>query len=241
MSNSKPLSARLGVYLQSQDREAIMRLARQARSFPARQDIARENAPETIIRILTEGMACRYKMMPGGRRAITGYVLPGDFCDLGVFVSGRSGACIASLTPCRVAEIPLALMTELLARPGVLRALFEMAVAEAAILREWLANMGQELSEQRVAHLICEMRKRMEAAGMAQDGELHLPLTQEELGESVGISTVHVNRVLQRLKADGLIQLHGRTVTIPDLARLETFAEFEPGYLEPHAAALPAG
>jgi CRP-like cAMP-binding protein len=191
-----------------------------------------------MVRVLMEGMACRYKMMPCGRRAVTGYVLPGEFLDLGAVITGKSSCSVGSITPCQVAEIPLSALTELTTRPGIMRLLFEAAISEGMILREWLAHMGQELSEKRVARLICELRMRLERVGLFRNGALELPLTQEELGEALGISTVHVNRVLQRLKGDGLIQLHGRTVTIPDIARLEAFADFEQGYLGDNSPAI---
>jgi CRP-like cAMP-binding protein len=238
MPYDNPLIARIGNHLMAPEREALIRLTRQTRAFAARQDIAGEHARETMVRVLMEGMACRYKMMPCGRRAVTGYVLAGEFCDLGVLVTGKSNSSIASVTPCQVAEIPLAALTELMSRPGVIRALFQAAISENLILREWLAHMGQELSEKRVARLFCELRARLERVGLFRNGELDLPLTQEELGEALGISTVHVNRVLQRLKADGLIWLHGRTVTIPDVARLDAYADFEPDYLAPNGAIL---
>ncbi|HWB96447.1 MAG TPA: Crp/Fnr family transcriptional regulator [Bryobacteraceae bacterium] len=222
--------------MQTPERETLARFTRQTRAVPARQDIAGEQARETMIRVLMDGMACRYKMMPCGRRAVTGYVLPGEFLDLGVIATGKSSASVASLTPCQIAEIPLAALTEVMGRPGVMRALLSAAIAESMILREWLAHMGQELSEKRVARLLCELRLRLERVGLFRNGDLELPLTQEELGEALGISTVHVNRVLQRLKIEGLIRLHGRTVTIPDVARLEAFADFEPDYLRDPAA-----
>jgi CRP-like cAMP-binding protein len=240
MTHDNPLLARLSAYLEGPERDILVRLTQQTRMVDARHDIAQENARETVVRVLMKGMACRYKMMPCGRRAITAFILPGDFCDLAVLTSGRTSAAVVSATNCQLAEIPLAAMSELMERPGMMRALFHTAVAERMVLREWLAHMGQELSEKRVARLLCELRVRLEAAGLSHDGELNLPFTQEELGEALGISTVHVNRVLQRLRIDGLIRLHGRTVIIPDVAELEIFADFEPDYLKPSMAPLPA-
>jgi CRP-like cAMP-binding protein len=228
---NNPLIARLGKMLSLEEAEILVRASRTSAAIAARQPIGRDGEEPAGIRVLMEGVACRVRPMPGGRRAIVGYIMPGDFCDLNAMLSGKKRNVILSLTPCQVAEIPRNVFVELCARASFLRALLAVAAGEEAILREWLANMGQERADRRVAHMLCELRLRLEAAGLCRNSVLHLPVTQEELGESLGISTVHVNRVLQKLRADGLIQFRGRSMVIPDVAKLEAFAEFDPGYL----------
>jgi CRP-like cAMP-binding protein len=231
MGMNNPLIARLGKMLSLEEAEILVRATRTSTAIAARQSIGRDGEELSGIRVLMEGVACRVRAMPGGRRAIVGYVMPGEVCDLSAVLSGKRRNGILSLTPCQVAEIPRNVFTELCARTSFLRALLAMAAGEEAILREWLANMGQERADRRVAHMLCELRLRLEAAGLCRNSVLHLPVTQEELGESLGISTVHVNRVLQKLRADGLIQFRGRSMVIPDVGKLEAFAEFDPGYL----------
>jgi CRP-like cAMP-binding protein len=227
------LTARLGKLLSPEETETFVRSMRHSVAVGSRENIIRDGDEVSGLRILTEGIACRARSMPGGRRAIVGYLLPGDFCDLNAVITGRRNHGVISVTPCRVSEIPLQAFADLSTRPGILRALLWSSVQEEAILREWLANMGQETADHRVAHLLCELRMRLEAIGMSRAGELNLAITQEELGECLGISTVHVNRVMQRLRGDDLIRLKGRMIVIPDIKRLETFAAFDAGYLTP--------
>jgi CRP-like cAMP-binding protein len=228
---TNPLITKLGRMLSPEECDSLTRAMRHAVAVPPRQSILRDNEEASSVRVLLEGVACRVRPMPGGRRAIIGYVLPGDFLDLNAVLTGKRLSGIVSLSPCLVAEIPRPVFGELCARTTFLRALLWLAASEEAMLREWLANMGQERAERRVAHLICELRVRLEAVGIFRNGELNMPVTQEELGESLGISTVHVNRVLQKLRSEGLIRFRGRALIIPDVAKLEAFAEFEGSYL----------
>jgi CRP-like cAMP-binding protein len=230
-SMTNPLIAKLGRMLSPEECDSLTRAMRHAVAVPPRQSILRDGEEAASVRVLLEGIASRVRPMPGGRRAITGYVLPGDFLDLNAVLTGKRLGGIVSLSSCLVAEIPRPVFAELCARTSFLRALLWLAASEEAVLREWLANMGQERAERRVAHLLCELRVRLDSVGICRNGELNMPVTQEELGESLGISTVHVNRVLQKLRSEGLIRFRGRALIIPDAAKLEAFAEFDGGYL----------
>jgi CRP-like cAMP-binding protein len=234
-----PFVEKLGDSISREDRELLLRLTRRTVPVEARQEVVRDRDGSPSLHVLMTGMAYRYKMMTGGRRAITGYVLPGDLCDLTRALTGNAGHCVVTVAPSMVAEINPSGFAEMMARPGIARAMLLFTLTEKACLREWLANMGQELSEQRLAHLLCELRHRLNAAGQVRNGEFLLPLTQEEMGESLGISAVHVNRVLQKLKGDDMIRMRGRAVLIPDPARLERFAEFDSAYLEIRLNAVP--
>src|SRR5262249_11372754 len=100
-----------------------------------------------------------------------------------------------------------------------------------SIQRAWLANISQFAADRRMAHLLCELRQRLAMVSLADGQSFRLPLTQQELADALGLSTVHVNRVMQHLKEQGLIRAMDRTVFIPDLDHLEEFAEFDPAYL----------
>jgi CRP-like cAMP-binding protein len=148
---------------------------------------------------------------------------------------------IGAITACSVVDIPRATVDELVQRhPNIACAMRWATLVDEATLREWLANMGQRTADRQLAHLICELRLRLEVVGLADKGGMHIPMTQEEMGDTLGISTVHVNRVLQQLRMDGLMMIRGHAVQIPDLARLERFAEFNPDYLHLDIGAVPA-
>lgn len=214
------------------DRARLEAVALPSRKVAAREDIIREGEVPENVNLVLEGIACRYKVLPNGRRAIVAFLLPGDFCDLHVAILDHMDHTIGALTPCTIAEIPRTTIEDLTANwPRIARALWWATLVDEGILREWLVNMGQRPSDRKLAHLFCELQARLALVGLATENEFPLPLTQEELGDTLGLSTVHVNRVLQQMREDGLIRLQGRTVSIPDLARLKEFGEFNPNYL----------
>lgn len=231
------LAARIANLLPAEDRSRVEALNFHPRRVPAREDICPAGRPPGEFKILAEGFACRYKLMPGGRRSITAFLLPGDFCDLQVSVLKHTDHGVMSLSPCVVAETSRAAVEGLFAYPRIALALWRACLEEEQVLREWLTQMGRNSSDRQLAHLLCELRVRLVGAGMASEKTFRLPLTQEELGDAVGITTVHVNRVLQQLRESGLVRIVDRMVMIPDIARLEEFADFDGTYL---GAAQPA-
>lgn len=138
---------------------------------------------------------------------------------------------MAARTPCQIAELTEDHILMLTSRPALARALWWSELVNAAILREWLVNMGRRTPSVRVAHILCELLVRLQVVGEATEDSFKLELSQAELGDTVGLTTVSVNRALQRLRAAGLIQSSGREITIPDVVALKAFADFDPGYL----------
>lgn len=131
------------------------------------------------------------------------------------------------------------LQEQLDASPDLSRAVAALFLSEIRVQRQWLANMCQP-ADKRMAHLLCELRARLAQVGLADVRSFSLPLTQQELGEALGISTVHANRTIQHLKDLGLVRIMDRRVMIADLAQLQQYAEFDEGYLALWPAAAPA-
>lgn len=202
-----------------------------SREVKAHTDLVREGDTPEHIQLILEGFACRYKLLADGKRHIMAYLIPGDFCDLHVFILKAMDHTIATLSPCRVVPIPRARILELMERPAIARALWWCSLVDEATLREWLVNIGARSPEHRIAHLLCELLLRLQTVGLATDGSYELPITQAELGDTMGLTNVHVNRVLQRLRAEGLITLGQGTLTILDVPRLKAFSGFNPNYL----------
>jgi len=201
------------------------------RHLRAREDLARQGDLPLTAHFVLEGILCRYKQLAGGRRAVVGYLLPGDFCGPHPDFRQPMDHGIGALTPATVAEVPHHLLLDSLGADPALRSLLtSLRFTEEATQRQWLANMGCP-SDKRAAHLLCEIRYRLAQVGQADERSFQLPLTQHELSEALGISTVHVNRVLQHLKDLGLARIMDRRVMIGDLATLENFAEFDSSYL----------
>lgn len=228
-----PLIAKLesGVSLADDDRRALAALGEDARDVRARRNLIREGDRPDHVHLMIEGWAARYKLLPDGGRQITAFLLPGDFCDLHVTILGEMDHGIATLTRSRVAFIPRAAVDALAGRPGLARAFWWATLVDEAVLRAWIVNIGRREAFAAVGHLICELHVRMTTIGLAADHRFDLPLTQEEIADALGLTPVHVNRVLQRLRAEDLISFRRGLLTIHDYRRLERASGFNPNYL----------
>jgi CRP-like cAMP-binding protein len=218
--------------LSDEDRRLVDDAARDVRRLEARQDIIREGERPDEVHLLLEGWAARYKVLPGGERAIMAYLIPGDLCDIHIALLDRMDHSIGTLSPAEVAYIPRERIEALMGRGDDLaRALTWSMLVDEAILREWLVTLGHRPADKRVAHLICEMMLRSKAVGLTDDDSFDLPLTQEELADTMGITPVHMNRTLQALRRADLITTRGKRVIVQDAGRLMAFADFNPNYL----------
>lgn len=221
-----------GNRLPEPDRERLESLCDRSFVVPARHDLIAEGDPPEHVHLVLEGLAVRYKFLPGGQRAIVALLLPGDFCDLNIAILGRMDHAIGTIEQSRIVRIPRDVIGDLIANHPAIRTAFWWAtLVDEATLREWLVNLGRRRSGKRMAHFFCEMHLRMAAVGHARGGGFGFSLTQEDLGDTLGMSTVHVNRTLQRLREGGLLEMDNRSVSIPDVEALWRFAEFDPNYL----------
>jgi CRP-like cAMP-binding protein len=193
--------------------------------------IGQGDRPEMVF-LLVEGWACRYKDLRDGSRQIMAFLIPGDLCDINIFILNQMDHGIALLSDARVAAISKGEMEALLKeRHDLARALFWATLVDEAVLREWLANIGQRDAFERVAHLFCELWVRLNQVGLVTADRFSLPLTQEQLGQTMGLTPVHVNRVLQRMRAENLITLEAKHLTILNCERMKRVAGFSPNYL----------
>ena len=219
--------------LSEEDKHALDEAAGQrVRTLRARDDLIHEGDRPEDINLFLDGWACRYKTLEYGRRQVISYFLPGDFCDLNVFILSEMDHSIGAITPIRVAEISREALQEItLNHPRVTQALWWSTLVSEAIQREWTVNIGQRDAVERVAHLLCEIFIRLRMLGLTTGDSCDFPLTQTDLAETLGLSVVHMNRTLQELRTRGLIVLRGKKLTIPDLERLQEAALFNPNYL----------
>lgn len=181
---------------------------------------------------LVSGFCARYSLTVGGDRQLTEINVPGDFVDLHSLLMKQMDHGIVALSDCVIAPAQhgdLRRLTE--QHPHLTRLLWLETVIDGAIHRQWLVAMGRQNATSRLAHLICELYLRLEAAGRATDHHFAVPLTQVDLGDILGLTPVHVNRVMMELRHQGLIEWKGAQVTILDWNQLATFAEFDPIYL----------
>ncbi|WP_404333417.1 Crp/Fnr family transcriptional regulator [Sphingomonas sp. MMS12-HWE2-04] len=182
--------------------------------------------------LLTQGLMARYKDLSDGQRQITHIHVPGDFADLHSFTLKHLDHAVMSLTPCRIVRAPherLRVVTETM--PHLTRVLWFSTTLDACIHREWEVSLGRRNALQRTAHLLCELQVRLGIVGLATAAGYALPITQTVLAECLGLTSVHVNRVLKELREAGLVEFRGGQVDIHDLPGLERVAEFDPAYL----------
>lgn len=215
------------------ERSALAHAVSHEVEAPADRIIVHEEAVTENVHLLLSGWACRFAALPGGRRRIQSLHMGGDFIDLQGFTLKRLDSSVVALTACRLAVIPHAsLRTISETMPHLTRLLWLTTVVEAAIQRQWLLGAGQRSALGRLSHLLCEVFTRLEVCGLNEGQKFLLPLTQAELGDTLGISLVHANRVVGELRARGVVRWRGEHVEILDWPTLRDLAEFDPAYLE---------
>ena len=222
---------RHGSELTASDEAVLRKGVEHVRSVQAEVDLVRDGAPTGSVRLITDGIAYRYKMIASGRRQITAFLLPGDLCDLQVPILGVMDHGIRTLTTCKVVSIAQAVVDGWIGNPRIARALWWATLVDEAILRQWVVSLGARHADARVAHLFLELLFRLKTVGLATDKGYALPLSQEKLGECTGLSSVHVNRVVTRLRKSGLVTFQRHRVAIEDLGGLCDLAGFDPAYL----------
>ncbi|MDB5699338.1 MAG: Crp/Fnr family transcriptional regulator [Alphaproteobacteria bacterium] len=218
--------------LDEADLAAIASLPHIERVLERDSYIVREGEASTNCCLLLSGFAYRHKLVKAGARQIISLHISGEFVDMQNCLLGTADHNVQTLSRAEVAFIPQAALLELAAsRPAVGRAMWRDTMIDSSIFREWVVNVGRRDSLTRIAHLLCELATRLGAAGLAQDHSFNLPLTQEQLADATGLTSVHTNRVLQALRRDGLISLSTRSLKILDWNRLREVGDFNARYL----------
>ena len=199
---------------------------------PPHSDVIQEGTHPRYLHIIVEGWACRYKQLEDGRRQIIALFVPGDMCDPCVFLLDEMSHALATLTPVTLARIAEKDLLEIMREsPSLTRAFWLEMLISAEVQREWTVNIGRRTALERMAHLFCELLLRLRAVGLASGSECDLPLTQADLGDVLGLSSVHVNRTLQEIRAMKLVELRGKRLLVQDENALQALALFNPNYL----------
>jgi CRP-like cAMP-binding protein len=222
------------------DRQALLGLQHNVRRLPAGAHIIRDGDRPEQCTLLLSGFAYRYKITGDGARQIISIHMAGEFLDLQNIFLHVSDHSVQTLTEVELAVVPQAAVEELtLTRPAIGKAMWIDTLIDASIFREWVVNVGRRDSRARVAHILCEFSLRLEAAGLARNHRYELPMTQEQLADAVGLTSVHVNRVLRQLAEEGLISRDRRSIVIEDWPRMREAGDFNERYLHHDAWAVP--
>ncbi len=214
------------------EKAALLRLPIQVRDMRPDQDIVRESDRPSQCCLVLEGFAASHKVRPSGKRQIMAFYIPGDIPDLQSLHVEVMDQTISTLCRCKVAFIPHPHLRELCREhPHLAEVFWRETLIDASIFREWIMCLGRRSATEHMAHLLCEFLARLKSVGLAQDHSFLFPVTQAELGDALGLTGVHVNRVLRDLRARDLIDWKRNTLTVLDWDGLVALGEFTPSYL----------
>jgi CRP-like cAMP-binding protein len=218
-------------FLLEDDRRTLAALPIRVIAVEADRDLVREADQTSQASVLTRGLACSWKMTGRGKRQIIAFHLPGDLPDILNLHGGTADACVTTLTPATFGIIRHDNLRALFNHPRIAAALWGAVVSDGAIAREWAVNLGRREGACRAAHLLCELLHRMHTIDEVEGDSFDLPITQEELGDALGMSTVHVSRCLQSLRSQGLISWKQGVLSVLNREALVEFGDFQESYL----------
>ena len=218
--------------LDADDREALLALTTSVQRHDAGRYVVRAGEQNLSFMVLLSGYVHRHRVLANGSRQIVAVHLAGDLLILPHTAMRRTTESLQALTPVKVAEVAAASMIALSReRPAIAEALLLESIADASIFREWVINLGRRDARTRTAHLLCELGTRSAEGDLGNRTTFRLPLTQEQLADVLGLTSVHVNRTLRGMKSSGLIDYGNGWVSVPDWTRLRKEADFDDGYL----------
>jgi CRP-like cAMP-binding protein len=217
--------------LTDEERGAIHGLPFEVREAKPGEALFKEGDQPSSCGLVLHGIVCRFKILDEGRRQIMMFHTRGDIPNLESLHIPVMDHNVGALCPSIIAFVPLSVLRSLTTEfPRIAAAFWRDTLIDAAVLRTWLVNIGCKSAYARIAHLLCELIVRARVVGLGREGFDHLP-TQEEIGDALGLSNVHVNRTMRQLREDGLIVTQGPRLTVLDWAKLQAAGEFDPGYL----------
>lgn len=221
------------VPLDADDRQAVLQLPHVVKKIERHHFIVRERERATHSCVMLSGYSVRSKVVGTGHRQIVAVHMTGDLVDLQNSLLQVADHSVQAITASRVATIPRQEIVRLSEeRPAVGRALWIDTLVEGSISREWVTNIGRRDARTRVAHLLCEFAVRLRVAGLANDNHYELPMTQEQLADATGMTSVHINRTIKGLEAEGLItRPHARAIQFTDWRRMAEVGDFDSNYL----------
>ena len=218
-------------FLSREEQLLLESAALPAKSVRSGIDLVREGERTDNLLVVVEGWAGRYTTTSEGGRQIPTLLVAGDIANLDTLLFDRIDYGVRTFTPTTIVPLPrdraLALAVQ---HPGIARTFTWLALVENAALGKWALSLGRRSARERLAHLLCELSVRLDRED-GGESSFALPLTQEHLADALGLTSVHVNRTMQLLRSEGLVATAGRTVTLPDVARLRRIGGFDPRYL----------
>lgn len=222
------------------DRDALLALPHRVIKLRPQEYIVREGDRPHSCCLMLSGFSFRHKVAGNGGRQIFSIHMKGDVADLQNSLLGIADHNLQALTHVEVALVPVETILEIaFTRPAVGRAMWYETLVDASIFREWTLNVGRRDARTRMAHILCEFALRLEVAGLGERCSYQLPMTQEQLADALGLTSVHTNRTLMLLGEDGLISRSQRAIRIEDWPKLAKAGDFDSAYLHLSGAQAP--
>ena len=224
---------RLWAPLDAADERALLGLPHNSVVIEKQRALITEGDALPHCWVILSGYCVRYKIVGDGGRQILSIHMKGDLVDLQNALLGIADHGVQAVTECKMAKIPIEAIRQLSdTRPTIKDALWYDTLVDGSIHREWVANVGRRDGQTRVAHLLCEFALKLEAVSLGEQFDYELPMTQDQLADATGMTPVHVNRVLQSLVREGLIErVTSKSVLIGDWQRLAAAGDFHRAYL----------
>jgi len=208
-------------------------LHKRRRTFVEGRDLVHQGQLDHAAYILVSGWAFSYKILRDGQRQIVDFQIPGDFLGLRSVILHISDHSIVPITKIEVTEVNVTDLLDIFARtPRLATAVLWAASRDEAMVVEHLVGIGRRDAVVRMAHFLLELGARLALVDMGTREGYACPLTQYHLADALGLSAVHVNRVLRELREKGLVTFRNDYVTFNDYDRLVVFADFELTYLD---------
>jgi CRP-like cAMP-binding protein len=219
------------VGLSEQDQAKLACMPYKLKNLDDGEYLVREGDSPTNSIVVMSGFLSRQRVI-SARNQISSFYIAGDMPDLHTLHLPVMDHALCSVGSSTVASVSHAYLRDVMSdSPGLTQAFWRETLIHAAIYREWIENLGARQALGRIAHLLCELAIRLELVGLLDNGSFHLPFTQRDVADACGLSVVHVNRTLQELRREGLIEWQNHTVQLLDRAKLEDEAEFSREYL----------
>ena len=223
---------RISSGISDEDVGEILALPISVKQYAAERAVVSDGQQATECCLIAEGFCVRSKTIADGRRQILSIHIPGEIPDLMSLFLHVMDHDLVTLTPCTLGFINHETLRKLhFRRPNVAEIFWRDTLIDAAMFREWIVNVGQRPAPARLAHVMAELRERLRLIGRAQTNSFEMPLTQEQIGEAIGITAVHANRVIRQLREDGVVDLHRGRVTVLDETKFQELADFDNRYL----------
>ncbi|TQS74035.1 Crp/Fnr family transcriptional regulator [Rhodobacteraceae bacterium] len=242
MIETAPLVRKLGAFVALSDAElcVLASLHKRRRSFVAGSDLVHQGQSRHAAYILAAGWACSYKLLDDGQKQIVDFQIPGDFLGLRSVLLQVSDHSIEPVTDIEVTEIRVQDLLDAFARtPRLATAVLWAASRDEAMVVEHLVGIGRRDAFQRMAHFLLELGERLTLVGLGSKAGYACPLTQYLLADALGLSAVHVNRVLRQLREAGMVTFRDGLVVFDNYDRLTDFAHFDPSYMDQIGPLLP--